>query len=582
MKDRNYFPFERNRYFFGKLLSVEDFEREQAYMNHKRRMLNRLLYGDGVLCGLQVLEVDEESISVEMGVALDSLGREIVMEQPVIKRLSVLDGFREHCVENGNGGILYLCIEYSEEAAEPVHCIGSAGDDGGKPLEFNKWREGCRLFLTSEEPEGNQGFADDACEEIHTVYRGRGIRIRLAVPRFMTKDREAVLRLLVDKNGNREEISFRFDVELEGADWQGKKRMTLEFREAGREQADFYQEEYTVCAALRETEGRLQIAAESFVLEIGGHKRTEAAGGKFRFEVVSGSRERALRNAFLQSAPEDLLQASRQPLLYLARITVIQAGDTYIIERVDNLPYRQYVWNNRLLGALRLLGGEPSPDREKEREKPRPAARPEPAMPGLPVNYVYGLAEIELGIGGAAGQCFFSEEIVHGLGPGNVIVTVGAVNPRKDGREIVYGTRNIFPEEKGQVNVETAVKLYVDKGSFRIGVRCLKEVHEGRLTVHWLAVLAQKEAAESRPSMNIRPGLPRIRVRETLNFEALIDGKRQTRIHWEVREPEGGSIDAKGLYTAPNHPGIFEIRAADAADGSLRASVYVIVAEGTE
>lgn len=45
MKNLKYFPFERNRYFYGKLLSVDDFDAEQRYMNDKRRMLNRFLHG---------------------------------------------------------------------------------------------------------------------------------------------------------------------------------------------------------------------------------------------------------------------------------------------------------------------------------------------------------------------------------------------------------------------------------------------------------------------------------------------------------------------------------------------------------
>lgn len=67
MKNLKSFPFERNRYFYGKLLSVEDFETEQKYFNDKRRTINRFLFGSGVVCGLGVVEVDDESISVERG-----------------------------------------------------------------------------------------------------------------------------------------------------------------------------------------------------------------------------------------------------------------------------------------------------------------------------------------------------------------------------------------------------------------------------------------------------------------------------------------------------------------------------------
>ena len=78
MKNLKYFPFARSRYFYGKLLTVDDFETEQKYMNDKRRMVNRFLHGSGVVCGMNVVRVDDRTISVEMGLALDFAGREIV------------------------------------------------------------------------------------------------------------------------------------------------------------------------------------------------------------------------------------------------------------------------------------------------------------------------------------------------------------------------------------------------------------------------------------------------------------------------------------------------------------------------
>lgn len=580
MKDRNYFPFERNRYFYGKLLSVQDFQREQAYMNHKRRLLNRLLYGDGVLCGLQVLEVDEESISVEMGVALDSLGREIVLEQPVVKRLSVLDGFQEHCVENENGAILYLCIEYSEEEAEPVHCIGASANEEGKPLECNKWKEGCRLFLTSEEPEGNQRLLNHAYEETRMVFSGRGIQVRQSVPRFMNRGQDAVIRILIEKNGNGEEISFQYEAELTGASYQGKRRMTFQFRESEWEPADNYEVEYAVQASVQDMEGRIEVLPDSFQLQMGEHKQAYQAEGCFGFQVVSGSRRQEIWDAFYKSAAEDILNAAWHPPLYLARIAVIQAGDSYVIERIENLPYRQYVWNNRLLGALCRMELSYQPDKDRREESLHPSVKQTHQWEPFASNSAFGVAEISLGIGGAAGKCFYSEEIIHGLGTGAVIVTVGAVNPQKAGREIVYGTRDIFPEEKGEVNVETAVKLQVDRGSFRIGIRCLKDVDAKKLTVYWMAVRAQEDVLETKQStMSIRPNLPRIRVRETLNLEALIDEEPSGMVCWAVKDDSGGNINENGLYTAPNQPGIYEIWATSMEDESLHASVYVIVVE---
>ena len=41
MNNSNFFPLERNRYFYGKMLTARDFETEQRYFNNKRRLLNR-------------------------------------------------------------------------------------------------------------------------------------------------------------------------------------------------------------------------------------------------------------------------------------------------------------------------------------------------------------------------------------------------------------------------------------------------------------------------------------------------------------------------------------------------------------
>jgi hypothetical protein len=75
-------PPTRNRYFYGKLLDVFHFELEQKYFNSKRWMLNRLVSGYGVVCGLGVqLGPDNQSVVVLPGIAIDRCGREIIVCQ---------------------------------------------------------------------------------------------------------------------------------------------------------------------------------------------------------------------------------------------------------------------------------------------------------------------------------------------------------------------------------------------------------------------------------------------------------------------------------------------------------------------
>lgn len=124
--------FVRNRYFYGKLMDVFHFDLEQHYFNEKRWLLNRLVTGHGVICGLNViLKEDGRNLYVCCGVALDKAGREIVVPKdsasvaipdapPPPPRPPTTDEEKNECDEQGYA---HLCICYHECAGdpEPVH-----------------------------------------------------------------------------------------------------------------------------------------------------------------------------------------------------------------------------------------------------------------------------------------------------------------------------------------------------------------------------------------------------------------------------------------------------------------------------
>ena len=75
--------FERNKYFYGKLMTVLDFEAEQNYFNDKRHLLNRAIHGNGIVFGLEIEnpKIKDEKLIVTLspGLALDCCGNEIVV-----------------------------------------------------------------------------------------------------------------------------------------------------------------------------------------------------------------------------------------------------------------------------------------------------------------------------------------------------------------------------------------------------------------------------------------------------------------------------------------------------------------------
>lgn len=78
-------PFDRLRFFSGRLLTAEDFSLEQNYFRGKQKLHNRDLHGFGVVSGLRVT-VQSGKVVVSAGLALDCEGNELVV--PIDELLS--------------------------------------------------------------------------------------------------------------------------------------------------------------------------------------------------------------------------------------------------------------------------------------------------------------------------------------------------------------------------------------------------------------------------------------------------------------------------------------------------------------
>lgn len=101
---------QRPRFFFGKLLTAEDFAQEQQYVLEKQKRHNRSLHGFGVVSGLKVT-TKSGKIAVEPGLALDCQGNEIVIG--TAQTLSPpATGETWH--------VAYVNILYAEESLDPV------------------------------------------------------------------------------------------------------------------------------------------------------------------------------------------------------------------------------------------------------------------------------------------------------------------------------------------------------------------------------------------------------------------------------------------------------------------------------
>ena len=164
----------RNHYFHGKLLDVYHFELETAYLNFKRRMLNRLVTGFGVVCGLNVKAHPhcDDAITVCPGFAIDRAGNEIFVPEEVPLRIepymlsSAIDDVNDP--HHGEAHV-HLVLCYHECLADPMPV--QAGDCCTQdPCQPGVIREQFKLEVRSGCLPPGRGLVQDLIRECPPDY----------------------------------------------------------------------------------------------------------------------------------------------------------------------------------------------------------------------------------------------------------------------------------------------------------------------------------------------------------------------------------------------------------------------------
>jgi hypothetical protein len=141
--------FERNRYFYGKPMTVSDFEAEQRYLIGKQRYINRLVHGAGVLCGLQVtlpksFNVERPTVELAEGAALDCCGNLIIVSR---------SGTAEIKGDFNPDALNYLFIKYTECSKQPV-MLSANGSSCEEVCCYNRIQETFEIVASGTAPGG--------------------------------------------------------------------------------------------------------------------------------------------------------------------------------------------------------------------------------------------------------------------------------------------------------------------------------------------------------------------------------------------------------------------------------------------
>lgn len=591
MNNRRYYSFERNNYFYGKLLTSRDFEDEQNYMNNKRRLINRVLHGAGIVYGLDVVAVDESSVVIQSGLALDSSGREIVVPSTQVVKLSTIRGYSDLKTSS-----VCLGIAYAEEKTEPVYAVMNKDADA-QERQYNHLKEGYELFLQDSRDCVREPKKEDEYIAWKVLYQDDDLRITQYLPTFAVPGMLVKARTEIHKTSHMPFVcSFSCKVDTDGM-IPGETQI----------RADNVSQEYGETMVLEQTfrpedyifgNGDVSVRFSEITVQKSGVKEAAPDTSMTLNPVYGTALEYVHKTSYRGNLDVDL-DRKYDEKLWIAGIQLIRSERHSIIDRVERAPFDQYVYSSEQLMILEKLeeflipqdGPTGRPQVYVQGNSERSAA----AAPERRSNSS-GVFEMSLGSGGEVGKVYFSDEIMHGLGNGPVYVDIGIeyisrdVNASGDRESIILGDGSIFESDSTVTDekifqVDQAVKILPDRGTFIVGVRPRVKMGRIGLRIRWYAFkpedLEQRvyDRSEQKGCIMIQPDTIVLPPKGSVHINPVFINMPEEALSYTLLDPEGGKIDNTGLYTAPAQEGVYEIKAAALSDPEIFTHAFIIVSQ---
>nr|WP_297703856.1 hypothetical protein [uncultured Butyrivibrio sp.] len=572
MASNQVYPFERNRYYPGKMLTTADFKAEQSYHINKLRFMNSLMYGAGIVCGCGVVSLDDLSILIESGVVIDGSGREIIIDTSLVKKLSAVEGF-----DNLSSDVACLCVRYEEKDIHSVYTVSHKESD--QEYEFNRISEGYEIFLVDKE-EFDEGFEmESEFLQKEVLFQGPNYEGYLTMPSTVCKGRNVMAKLEIHKLTEEEcKLSYKGILDIPGfTATDGSQQIELAVDDIELSEDGVFTQEYWMNvqnSAAIETNVILRSGSTSAFENDKAIKAENSFAMKVRLSDETPSSLIRRENGKLSL---EMRQAVSAQAIKLAEIELMRTDSAYVIEDIKEVKKNQYIdlpsqngIKNDYLEFFVKDADIRKPIEEGSLDKTdlKPVAYSGSDLK----NVATGVLEIPLGKDARAGDIRYSGEITHGLGSGNVYVSIGYEYLSPDqalgasAKSTVYGNPELFSRQSQQlVDAETAVRVLNDKGSFVVAARLLRDVEFLVLTYRWVAIKfpsGEELDAADYYGKSITAKTPTVvmRPRENYYFGVQFNNMDTCSVSYELTAPGSGEITTDGVYTAPTKEGVYEIR----------------------
>ena len=573
MSNSQLYPFERNRYYPGKLLTSADFQAEQNYHINKGRFINGLMYGSGVVCGLGVFSLDDLSVLIESGVAIDGTGREIILDTSVVKKISAIEGFDRLETDTA-----VLKIRYNEQDVHSVYSVNHKENE--KEYEFNRIAEGYELFLVDKEGETVDYNPETEFLTREILFKSENYVGEVMMPATVCKGRNVKIVLEIRKVSDEDvRLSCRGILEIPVFHTpDDESELEIGVEDLNLKMGESIRKEYWVRV--------LDNDAEESELIL----RSGSAAAFENENAINSSSHFAIRVRLSKSSPLELVSRETGRInlemrnlelsddaISLAEIQLVRNAGSYIIDNIRDTSAKKYVLapaqeimrNNYMSYYVKDVELKKSKDR-----KETPVFKNDsPSRGGEFTNIATGTLEVPLGRNAREGDIRYSGEIAHGLGPGNVYVEIGYNFVSDDPdmganqKSTIYGNPELFSQQNNVLaSVETGIKVLNEKGSFVVAARLLRNVDFLVLSFRWVAIRFPSgddiELTEDYYDKSISVDTPTVIMggKESHFFGVRFNNMKACSITYELTSPGSGEISSDGIYTAPSKEGVYEIR----------------------
>ena len=572
MSSNQLYPFERNRYYSGKMLTSADFQAEQSYHINKGRFMNSLMYGQGIICGMGVFSLDDQSILVESGAAIDGAGRDVIIDSSAVRKLSSIEGF-----DRLTGNEATLRVRFKEQDVHSVYSVNHKEEES--EYEYNRISEGYELFITDKtDTEAFEGFETEFLTK-ETLFKSDNYTGEILMPSTVCKGKTVKIVLEIKKTGAAE-VHLTCSGILETPVFvsaSGEHEMEIGVEDLSLAEGDTFRKEYWVM--VEDTP-----AIESELILRSGTARAFEDDNAVKTAPHFSIRIRLSEAGYLELVSREIGKTNLEMMgasvadesIALADIKLQRTSSSYIIESIAEDQVKHYV----MTPGQELMRNEYLSYYMKPTELTKPVesiarsdtGRTPDSKRGMP-DIATGTLEIPLGRSAREGDIRYSGEISHGLGQGNVYVDVGYSYVSDDPamganqKSTIYGNPDLFSYNAQHLaDVETAVKVLSEKGTFVVAARLLRNVEYLVLTFRWVAIRFPSgddiELTEDYYDKSISVDTPTVIMgtKESHFFGVRFNNMKAVSVTYELTAPGSGEISSDGVYTAPSKEGVYEIR----------------------